>query len=105
MSDRAANFVSVALTPPALLSTLSQIRQEPRPMESVSVLVQPSLFGANRILIVVRPPTPLSSNVTPHTNKISQLGWSQAEAQAVRDSLMSFADDWNAPGMDSYDAL
>jgi hypothetical protein len=36
---------------------------------------------------------------------IRDLGWSRQEAAEVRLRLALFEDDWNAPGMDAYDAL
>lgn len=35
--------------------------------------------------------------------RLSDLGWSGAEAQDTRIRLRSFEDDWEAPGMDVYD--
>src|SRR5438105_1662574 len=32
---------------------------------------------------------------------IASLGWTRAEAGAIRDQLQSFAEDWNAPGMEA----
>jgi hypothetical protein len=37
--------------------------------------------------------------------RIEALGWSQEEAGIVRERLLSFEEDWNAPGMDVYDEL
>ncbi len=37
--------------------------------------------------------------------RIEALGWSQEEAGIVRERLLSFEEDWNAPGMDAYDEL
>ena len=36
---------------------------------------------------------------------ISSLGWSAQEAAQIRLRLLPFEDDWNAPGMEIYDAL
>jgi hypothetical protein len=36
---------------------------------------------------------------------IRDLGWSRREAAEIRRRLLPFEDDWNAPGMDAYDAL
>lgn len=36
---------------------------------------------------------------------IADLGWNLEEAAKIRASLLSFEDDWNAPGMDEYDHL
>lgn len=47
--------------------------------------------------------TPLSSLKTPL--RIEQLGWTRADAADVRARLQSFADDWDDPEMDVYDAL
>ena len=37
--------------------------------------------------------------------RVEQLGWSRADAADVRARLQSFADDWDDPTMDVYDAL
>lgn len=39
------------------------------------------------------------------TRELSQLGWSKEETQQIRSQLLCFEQDWNAPGMDAYDAL
>lgn len=36
---------------------------------------------------------------------ISNLGWAQEEAADIYHRLQSFAEDWDAPGMELYDAL
>jgi hypothetical protein len=36
---------------------------------------------------------------------ISELGWTTEQASAMRHKLSAFADDWNVPAMDAYDAL
>jgi hypothetical protein len=36
---------------------------------------------------------------------VADLGWSREEAAAVRGQLAAFEEDWDAPGMDAYDAL
>jgi hypothetical protein len=40
-----------------------------------------------------------------HHLLISSLGWSDQEAAEIRLRLLPFEDDWNAPGMELYDAL
>lgn len=40
-----------------------------------------------------------------HHLLISSLGWSAQEAAEIRLRLLPFEDDWNAPGMELYDAL
>lgn len=37
--------------------------------------------------------------------RIDQLGWSRADAADVRARLHSFAEDWDDPEMDVYDAV
>jgi hypothetical protein len=37
--------------------------------------------------------------------RLSDLGWSSAEALDTRIRLRSFEDDWEAPGMDVYDNI
>lgn len=49
-----------------------------------------------------------SSTVSTHVinlPEISQLGWSAVEALETHLRFRSFADDWNAPGMEAYDDL
>ena len=36
---------------------------------------------------------------------LSDLGWSREEAAQIRASLLSFEEDWSAPGMELYDLL
>ena len=37
--------------------------------------------------------------------QIERLGWSEEEAAKVRESLLSFEEDWSDPGMKVYDEL
>jgi hypothetical protein len=49
-----------------------------------------------------------SSTVSAHVvnlPKIEQLGWSAVEALETHLRFRSFADDWDAPGMEAYDDL
>jgi hypothetical protein len=34
---------------------------------------------------------------------VSDLGWTDKEAEETRSRLTAFEDDWDAPGMESYD--
>lgn len=52
-----------------------------------------------------RPATPQTTGHSRNIITRGQLGWSREEAARVRDSLMSFADDWDDPAMDVYDEL
>ena len=36
---------------------------------------------------------------------IEELGWTKEQAAETRSKLMSFDQDWNAPGMEAYDAF
>lgn len=36
---------------------------------------------------------------------IRSLGWTREQAALVHNSLASFEEDWNAPGMEAYDRL
>ena len=40
-----------------------------------------------------------------NTHQITELGWTPADALAAYYRFQSFAEDWNAPGMELYDAL
>lgn len=49
-----------------------------------------------------------SSAVTTHVAEllgIEQLGWSSVEALETHLRLRNFAEDWDAPGMESYDDM
>ena len=46
-----------------------------------------------------------NSQTTQRQLLISELGWSEEEAQETRMRLRSFEEDWNAPGMEGYDDL
>jgi len=41
----------------------------------------------------------------PEPLQLSDLGWTGKESLDTRTRLRSFEDDWNAPGMDSYDRV
>ncbi len=53
---------------------------------------------------------PTSEDAIPHLTplktplRIEQLGWSRSDAAEVRARLQSFANDWDDPDMDVYDA-
>jgi len=49
--------------------------------------------------------TTTNGQMSHHQNLISSLGWSVQEAAEIRLRLLPFEDDWNAPGMEIYDAL
>jgi hypothetical protein len=40
-----------------------------------------------------------------HARPISELGWTAEQAAAMRHRFAAFADDWDDPDMDVYDAL
>lgn len=46
-----------------------------------------------------------SNAVALRTLYIADLGWTKFEAQAARDRFALFAQDWDYPGMEAYDAL
>lgn len=37
--------------------------------------------------------------------RVADLGWSREYAAKIRAQLAAFEEDWDAPGMDAYDAL
>lgn len=45
------------------------------------------------------------TQAAPGSRSIAELGWSKEDAWRVRQSMASFAEDWDAPGMDAYDDL
>ena len=66
---------------------------EPRGVEYAASLVESSQEGA-------APQEP-----TPKRLLVRDLGWSREQALETYYRLQSFSDDWDAPGMDAYDAL
>jgi hypothetical protein len=52
--------------------------------------------GPAEVVVVVNPVGPVD---------LAARGWTQAEAADVRARLRSFEADWDAPGMDAYDAI
>jgi hypothetical protein len=46
-----------------------------------------------------------STSRAPSLPAVVDLGWSEAEALETRSRLSSFAEDWEAPGMEQYDDL
>ena len=40
-----------------------------------------------------------------HKPSIRALGWTKEETVEARARLISFEDDWNAPGMEAYDKI
>lgn len=40
-----------------------------------------------------------------HKPSIRLLGWTKEDAFEARARLISFEDDWNAPGMEAYDEI
>ena len=53
--------------------------------------------GPVEIVVVVQP---VSGGVS-----LKNRGWTEAEATETRARLKNFDEDWNGPGMESYDAL
>lgn len=45
-----------------------------------------------------------TANIAP-LNNLEKLGWSQVEALETHLRLRTFAEDWDAPGMEVYDEL
>jgi|YNPBryBLVA2012_1023415.scaffolds.fasta_scaffold54204_1 hypothetical protein len=58
--------------------------------------------GPAEILVIIQPQpkAPLASKLT-----ISDLGWTQERAAAIRSQLASFTQDWDDPRMDVYNEL
>lgn len=54
-------------------------------------------LGPAEVVVVVNPVGPAVD--------LAGRGWTQAEAADARARLKSFEADWEAPGMDAYDAL
>ena len=47
----------------------------------------------------------LSEQLAKKQNLVNNLGWSREQAFEARSKLIAFEEDWNAPGMEAYDAL
>jgi hypothetical protein len=98
--------------------TASNRPQTPDLLEFLRATETPPRFLALP-LMASNPPTPLrlrvylssASTGVPAYGRdrppllVSDLGWSQEEAAATRARLAAFEEDWDAPGMDAYDAL
>lgn len=56
-------------------------------------------------LILYNAGNALTTAMTYQSNSIEALGWTAAEALETYMRLRSFADDWDAPGMEVYDDL
>jgi len=41
----------------------------------------------------------------PQSRSLQEYGFSHSEAMILRQQLATFEEDWNAPGMEAYDAL
>ena len=53
--------------------------------------------GPVEVVVIVNP--------LPRGIDLTERGWTEADAAEARARLRSFDDDWNAPGMEAYDAL
>ncbi|HXQ24452.1 MAG TPA: hypothetical protein VN812_22405 [Candidatus Acidoferrales bacterium] len=78
-------------------------------MKTVSVRIT---IGEDRQLTIALPDdvAPGPADVVVIVNPVQSVdlaahGWTQAEAADTRARLKSFDADWEAPGMDAYDAL
>lgn len=58
----------------------------------------------NRLGYMIGSSTTVISLLASH-NRIEQLGWSDVEALETHLRFRSFAEDWDAPGMEAYDDL
>ena len=45
------------------------------------------------------------AHAAPGFRSVAALGWTKEDAWRIRQSMSSFAEDWDAPGMDVYDDL
>ncbi len=85
--------------PPAWQSAVTQIRAESKVEKFYPIQNTPPRFlysGTNAVT---------SASYSFHHNTIASLGWSEPEALETHLRLRSFAEDWNYPGMEAYDAL
>ena len=71
----------------------------------VDILPDSALDEAMRILVSLQHAAPRADQPQPAPLRIADLGWTQEQAADTRARLASFAEDWNAPGMEGYDDL
>lgn len=84
--------------PPAWNAAVMQIRHEQAVNEPTGLLanLERWQYQVGNALTTARISSP---------SRIGALGWTPAEALETSLRLRTFAEDWNAPGMEAYDAL
>jgi hypothetical protein len=112
-----ANGISVFTPPDRIGEELGDASREPiLPTDVVALFVQLAkgvgtlaATSATRIrdpwITFEHTRTTTNGQTIPRHLLISSLGWSAQEAAEIRLRLLPFEEDWNAPGMDLYDAL
>jgi len=58
---------------------------------------------ATRVLVSLQHVAPSTDQPQPTPLRVADLGWTQEQAADTRARLASFAEDWDAPGMEGYD--
>jgi len=76
-------------------STLDTGRVHPLPTPENRLIFDATAYQAVSVLALAGDPA---------ARRVSDLGWTQEEAALTRSRLAAFEEDWDAPGMDAYDA-
>jgi hypothetical protein len=71
----------------------------------VDHLPDSALAEARRVLISFQHAAQPTDQPQPAPLRVADLGWTQEQAADTRARLASFAEDWEAPGMEGYDEL
>jgi uncharacterized protein (DUF433 family) len=102
--DRTADGAFVRNTGISVDEVLAALVEDPT---AASVLLQyPSLEVQDiRAALAYARERIASAEATPKFGKIDDLGWTPEQAARVREQLKPFADDWDDPSMNVYDAL
>lgn len=94
-----ATSIDTLSLPPTWYPVVEQIQAAPQPVSPVSqeVYLSPPgyVYGASSTI----------TRLPDMQNSVEQLGWSAVEALETHLRFRSFAEDWNAPGMEAYDDM
>jgi hypothetical protein len=71
----------------------------------VDTLPDSALNEATRVLVSLQHAAQPADQQQPAQLRVADLGWTQEQAADTRARLASFAEDWDAPGMEGYDDL
>lgn len=71
----------------------------------VNILPDSALDEALRVLVALQHTAPPADQRQHTPLRVTDLGWTREQAADTRVRLASFAEDWDAPGMEGYDEL